>query len=98
MNHPNDSVGKLKLVVGGNSFGFMGTDSAGRDLALGLLFGFPVALIIGLVTSVFATGIGATLGIISGFKGNKTDVIIQRLSDIWSNVPLLPILIFLIFS
>ncbi|PZC51259.1 MAG: peptide/nickel transport system permease protein [Chloroflexi bacterium] len=97
MNHPSDSVGSLKLVLGGNSFGFMGTDSAGRDLALGLLFGFPIALIIGLTTSVFATVIGSTLGIISGFKGNKTDIIIQRFSDIWSNVPLLPILIFLIF-
>ena len=97
MNDRHDSLGKLKLVIGGNSFGFMGTDSAGRDLALGLLFGFPVALIIGLATSIFATAIGATLGIISGFKGNKTDVIIQRFSDIWSNVPLLPILIFLIF-
>ena len=97
MGESGDSVGQVKLVLGGNVFGVMGTDSLGRDLALGLLFGFPVALIIGFVTSVFATTIGAFLGILSGFMGGKTDVAVQRFSDIWSNVPLLPILIFLIF-
>ena len=97
MGESGDSVGQVKLVLGGNVFGVMGTDSLGRDLALGLLFGFPVALIIGFVTSVFATAIGSFLGILSGFMGGKTDVAVQRFSDIWSNVPLLPILIFLIF-
>lgn len=97
MGEAGDSVGQVKLVLGGNVFGVMGTDSLGRDLALGLLFGFPVALIIGFVTSVFATAIGSFLGILSGFMGGKTDVAVQRFSDIWSNVPLLPILIFLIF-
>jgi len=75
----------------------MGTDALGRDLAVGLLFGFPVALTIGLVTSLLSTTIGTFMGILSGFMGGKIDIIIQRFSDIWSNIPLLPILIFLIF-
>jgi peptide/nickel transport system permease protein len=37
------------------------------------------------------------MGIISGYSGGKIDTIIQRFSDIWANVPLLPILIFLTF-
>ena len=92
-----DTIGGVKLVLGGTVFGVMGTDALGRDLAVGLLFGFPVALTIGLVTSLLSTTIGTFMGILSGFMGGKIDIIIQRFSDIWSNIPLLPILIFLIF-
>jgi peptide/nickel transport system permease protein len=96
-NNPADSVGHVKLVLAGSHFGMMGTDSLGRDLALGLLFGFPVALTIGLSTAVLATTIGTILGIISGYMAGKTDIIIQRFADIWGNIPTLPLLIFLIF-
>ena len=92
-----DEIGSVRFVVGGSAFGLMGTDSLGRDLALGLAFGLPVALFIGIVASVTTTVIGATLGTISGYMGGKTDMLIQRISDIVANVPLLPLLIFLVF-
>ena len=92
-----DSIGGVKFVVGGSSFGLMGTDSIGRDLARGLIFGFPVALTIGMVTAVMATVIGTTMGIISGYTGGKTDISIQRFCDVLTNIPLLPILLFLAF-
>ncbi len=97
LSNTNDSIGGVKFALGGNSFGLMGTDALGRDLARGLIFGFPVALVIGLVTSIMATMIGTTMGIISGYIGGKTDISIQRFSDILSNIPLLPILLFLAF-
>jgi peptide/nickel transport system permease protein len=93
----SDSTDTVKFVIGGSSFGIMGTDSLGRDLARGLLYGFPVALTIGVITSVMATIIGTSLGIVSGYLGGKTDIAIQRLSDVLSNIPLLPILLFLAF-
>ena len=43
----DDSIGSVHIVVGGGVFGAMGTDALGRDLALGLMFGLPVALLIG---------------------------------------------------
>ncbi|MDA0988271.1 MAG: ABC transporter permease [Chloroflexi bacterium] len=92
-----DSIEGVKFVLGGSQFGMMGTDSTGRDLARGLIFGFPVALAIGLITAVMATVIGTTMGIISGYTGGKTDILIQRFSDVLSNIPLLPILLFLAF-
>ena len=95
--HPDDSIGEVSFVLGGSVYGFMGTDSWGRDLATGLLFGFPIALLIGLTTAILTTIIGTFLGIVSGYTGGKTDTIIQRFSDIWANIPLLPILIFLAF-
>ena len=69
LNNENDSIGNVKFVVGGSVHGFMGTDTLGRDLSIGLLFGFPVALFIGLVASSITTAIGTSLGIISGYIG-----------------------------
>lgn len=95
--HRDDEVGSVKFVVGGKKFGLMGTDILGRDMAVGLLFGFPVALFIGFITSTLTTIVGSVLGISSGYLGGKTDNVIQRVSDILNNLPTLPILIFLIF-
>jgi len=95
--HEDDTVGSIKFVVGGLVFGFMGTDTLGRDLATGLLFGFPVALFIGFITSTLTTIVGSVLGIMSGYLGGQTDNLIQRVSDVLNNLPTLPILIFLVF-
>lgn len=94
---PNDQVAPVKLVTGGNVFGWMGTDSLGRDLWEGLLYGFPIGLLIATLAATLSTFIGAALGIVSGYAGGKTDAIIQRVCDIITNVPLLPLLIFLVF-
>jgi peptide/nickel transport system permease protein len=94
---PGDEVGFVRAVVGGSVYGLMGTDAIGRDLAEGLLFGLPVALLIGLAASTVSTGIGTALGLVSGYAGGKTDTAIQRLADIVANVPVLPLLIFMVF-
>lgn len=93
----DDSVGLVEVILGGSVYGLMGTDSLGRDLAKGLLFGFPVALFIGVVTSTSTTALGSLLGIISGYLGGAIDTLIQRTCDVLANIPLLPILIFMTF-
>ena len=97
LHHPDDQIGLVRAVVGGTVFGVMGTDSLGRDLFQGLLFGLPVALLIGLLASTLSTAIGAGLGLFSGYKGGRTDILIQRAADVVTNVPVLPLLIFLVF-
>jgi peptide/nickel transport system permease protein len=87
----------VRLVVQGAVYGAMGTDYLGRDLAQGLLFGFPVALFIGGVVALLATFIGMALGIISGYIGGRTDEAIQRFADVMNNLPTLPLLILLVF-
>ncbi len=93
----NDNIGMVNVVLGGYVYGLMGTDVLGRDLSQGLLFGFPVALIIGIGTSLLTTVIGAGLGIISGYIGGRIDDFIQRFADTINNIPLLPLLILLSF-
>jgi peptide/nickel transport system permease protein len=94
---PRDEIHVVRAVVGGSVYGILGTDALGRDLAEGLLFGLPVALLIGLATSTVSTLIGTTLGLTSGYLGGRTDTLIQRAADIVANVPVLPLLIFMVF-
>ncbi len=94
---PDDTVAWVRTVVGGTVFGLLGTDGSGRDLAQGLAFGLPVALLIGLAAATVSTAIGTGLGMLSGYKGGRIDLVIQRTADVVNNVPLLPLLIFFVF-
>jgi peptide/nickel transport system permease protein len=94
---PADSLDWLRVVVGGSVYGLMGTDGNGRDLAEGLAFGLPVALLIGITAATVSTAIGTGLGLLSGYRGGRVDLVIQRAADVVNNVPLLPLLIFFVF-
>jgi peptide/nickel transport system permease protein len=94
---PTDEISRVGAVVGGSVYGLLGTDTQGRDLAEGLLFGLPIALMIGILAAIVSTAIGTGLGLLSGYKGGRTDLVIQRSADIVNNVPLLPLLIFMVF-
>jgi peptide/nickel transport system permease protein len=94
---PDDRLERVRLVVGGSVYGLLGTDAGGRDLAEGLAFGLPIALLIGLVAATVSTVIGTGLGLLSGYKGGRVDLVIQRAADVVNNVPLLPLLIFFVF-
>ena len=43
-----------KMILGGKAFGVMGTDELRRDLAIGLLWGMPLALLIGISVSILS--------------------------------------------
>ncbi len=84
-----------KLIVGGKAFGLMGTDELRRDLAVGLLWGTPLALFIGLAVSIGSVTMGLLYGVYAGFKGKKTDETLMRFNDIIYALPALPFLIIL---
>lgn len=84
-----------KLIIGGKAFGLMGTDELRRDLAVGLLWGTPLALFIGLAVSIGSVVMGLLYGVYSGFKGKKTDETMMRLNDVIYALPALPFLIIL---
>jgi peptide/nickel transport system permease protein len=84
-----------KMVIGGKAFGIMGTDELRRDLAVGLLWGTPLALFIGLVVSIASVVMGLLYGVYAGFKGKKTDETMMRFNDVIYALPALPFLIIL---
>ena len=95
---PSDYASDLGLVLDGQVFGLMGTDNLGRDLSIGILWGTPVALFIGLSVAVATTIIGLVYGVISGYKGRYADEGMMRVSDIFYSLPFLPLLIILSVS
>ncbi len=90
-----DNVLDSKLILGGERFGLMGTDELRRDLTVGLVWGAPVALFIGLSVSTISIVIGLIYGVIAGYKGKRTDEGLMRINDIFYSLPTLPILIIL---
>ena len=84
-----------KLILGGKAFGMMGTDELRRDLIVGLLWGTPLALLIGISVAIGSVVVGLVYGVYAGFKGKKTDETMMRFNDIIYALPALPFLIIL---
>ena len=78
-----------------NAEHWLGTDEAGRDVLLRLLFGGRVSLLVGLVAAVGAAVIGTTVGLLAGYYGGRFDTLLMRLTDSVIALPILPLLIVL---
>lgn len=90
-----DTVQDSGVILGGKVYGLMGTDELRRDLAIGILWGAPVALFIGITVSIAAILIGLIYGVFAGYKGNRTDEGLMRINDVFYSLPTLPLLIIL---
>lgn len=84
-----------RLIIGGKAFGLMGTDELRRDLVIGLLWGTPLALFIGIVVAVASVAMGLLYGVYAGYRGKKTDEVMMRFNDVIYALPALPFLIIL---
>jgi len=84
-----------KLIVGGKVFGVMGTDELRRDLAVGLLWGTPLALFIGITVAIGSVTMGLIYGVYAAYKGKATDEGMMRFNDVIYALPALPFLIIL---
>lgn len=65
----------------------LGTDTTGRDILAGLVWGGRVSLLIGLVSTVVSVFIGVVIGAIAGYGGGHVDSALMRFTEIFQVVP-----------
>ena len=73
----------------------LGTDDQGRDLLARVIYGYRISVIFAFLLSLLSVPLGIILGAIQGYYGGVTDLIGQRLTEVWSGMPVLFILIIL---
>jgi peptide/nickel transport system permease protein len=65
----------------------LGTDSLGRDIARGIAHGARTSLLIGILATLVAVGVGTVLGGVAGYYGGWTDDVLMRLTELFQTIP-----------
>ncbi len=72
---------------------WLGTDDQGRDVVARLIYGFRISVLFGLILASISSVISIAAGAIQGYFGGWTDLIFQRVIEIWTSIPALYLLI-----
>jgi peptide/nickel transport system permease protein len=71
----------------------LGTDNFGIDILSQLLYGARTSMIVGVVSAIIASVLGAAVGLYSGYAGGWKDEVVMRLNDIVLSIPWLVLMI-----
>ena len=84
-----DASGKLAQTAGQKGYLF-GTDGLGRDVFARILHGGRMTMTIGAVAVLVSTVIAVVVGCLSGYFGGWVDLLLMRITEIFSAIPFLP--------
>ena len=79
-------VSAQRLAAPSPEFPF-GTDALGRDLLSRVLFGARLSIQVAVLSVAWATLIGGTLGLVSGYVGGFVDLAVGRVMDVFFAFP-----------
>lgn len=74
---------------------WLGTDDQGRDLLARIIYGYRISVIFATLLTLLSIPAGIILGALQGYYGGRIDLFGQRITEIWSGMPVLFILIIL---
>lgn len=74
---------------------WLGTDFMGRDILSQLLAGTRVAFMVGVSAAFMSIVLGVSVGMVSGYLGGWTDIVLMRLSEIIMVMPTLLVVLML---
>ncbi len=91
-------VGPANLPPGGAYL--LGTDTLGRDVAAGIMYGARTSLLVGVAATLGAVLLGIVLGAFAGYYRGATDLVLMRLTEFFQTIPsfILAILLVAILS
>jgi peptide/nickel transport system permease protein len=72
---------------------WMGTDNYGIDILDELLYGARTSMIVGVVSAIIASFLGAAVGLYAGYAGGWKDEVVMRLNDVVLSIPWLVLMI-----
>lgn len=73
-----------------------GTNNLARDIFSQVVYGSRVALLVGLLSALSVTIVGANVGLLSGYYGGRVDNLLMRIVDITYSIPFEPFAILLV--
>lgn len=76
-----------------NSENILGTDEYGRDVFAQILYGYRVSFLFGVLSAAIILFIGITMGLVQGYLGGTTDILLQRFTEVWASLPFFLIVI-----
>jgi microcin C transport system permease protein len=74
-------------------YNWLGTDDQGRDVVARLIYGFRISVLFGLILTIISSVVGVAAGAVQGYFGGWTDLLFQRVIEIWTSVPSLYLLL-----
>jgi peptide/nickel transport system permease protein len=80
-------LGPTLIGKNGGIAHILGTDQQGRDLYSRILYGARSTLKIAFSVTILGAMIGIVLGLLAGYFGGWTDMIIMRIVDVWASSP-----------
>lgn len=95
---PNESVENLPVPPPSppSAENWLGTDDRGRDLLTRLVYGFRNSMVFALVSWIFIVCIAYLFGALQGYLAGRVDFYGQRLTEVWTALPVLYVIIFLL--
>lgn len=78
-----------------NSQNLLGTDSSKRDVLARVIYGFRLSILFTLIVTTLASVVGIAAGAVQGYFGGRTDLIFQRVIEVWTSTPSLYVIIIL---